>query len=145
MEMISGDAFGGDPSLVDARIIWQNYNPYAVNLITEEWVFVSPDAPGAGDAAFNRDDDVVAGMSEVLFMIPGAIRDLGTRQLKFTPLCTTGDETGEIPFMDLSSGMRDPAMLQAVRMNNYTQKRYVIAARIQGKVGDAFQLSLIHI
>ncbi len=141
MEMISGDAFGGDPSLVDARVVWQNYNPYAVNVITEEWVFVSPDAPGAGDAAFNRDDDAVAGMSEVLFMIPGGIRDLGTRQLNFTPLCTTGDETGEIPFMDLTAAMRDPAMLQAVRMNNYTKKRYVIAARIQGKVGDAFQAS----
>ena len=142
MEMISGEsALGGDPSLVDAHVVWQNYNPYAVNVITEEWVFVSPDAPGAGDAAFSPDDDVVSGMSEVLFMIPGAIRDLGTRKLKFTPLCVTGDETGEIPFMDLTSALRDPAMLQSVRMNNYTKKRYVIAARIQGKVSDAFQAS----
>ena len=144
IEMVSGDsapAFGGDPSLVDARVIWQNYNPYAVNVITEEWVFVSPDAPGAGDAAFNPDDEVVSGMSEVLFMMPGAIRDLGTRKLDFTPLCMTGDETGEVPFMTLQANMGNPNAMKLLRMNNYTKKRYVVAARIQGKVSDAFQAS----
>ncbi len=128
--------------LYDARVVWQKYNPYEnkvrVQQITPEWVFVSPDAPGAADDAFNGSDPVSSGLTQLLLMCPGGLRELGTRKLEFTPLIMTGDESGEISFEDLSRNQGNSMALSYVR--KLTKKRYIVGARIRGKIGDQFKM-----
>ena len=127
-----------DPSLYDASVISQKYNPYEgqvqVASITPEWVFISPDAPGVTNDAFNEEDGVTSGLSQLLFMFPGAIRDVGTRKLAFTPLVKTGDETSEIGFGELQQSQANPQALNYLR--KATRKHYVVGARIRGKAGS---------
>ncbi len=143
VDMVSTPPTGG--SLVDARIVWQKFNPYENKLkvqdITPEWVFISADAPGVGEDAFNDSDVVSSGLSQLLFLFPGGLRDLGTRKLDFVPLCMTGDESGEIGFMEYEQNRMNPAALEYLRMSEYTKKRYILGARIRGQLGDAFQMS----
>lgn len=130
---------GGD--LFDARVVWQDYNPYPkvrVQQITPEWVFVSPGAPGVGDDAFNPDDSISSGLTQILLMCPGAMRELGTRKLEFTPLLMTGDESGEIKLDDFLQSRGNPMALDYVRQ--LTKKRYIVGARIKGKIGDEFKM-----
>jgi len=126
------------PGLYDAYVVSQEYNPYEgqvqVASITPEWVFISPDAPGVGDEAFNAEDGISSGLSQLLFMFPGAIKDLGTRKLDFTPLVRTGDETSEIGFDDLQRSQANPTALQFARKR--TRKRYIVGARIRGETGS---------
>ncbi len=142
IDMVGEEPPGGTGPF-DAKVVWQKFNPYQnkVNVfnITPEWVFISPDAPGVGDDAFNPQDVVSSGLSQLLFLFPGAIRDLGTRKLDFVPLTMTGDESGEIDFMDLRQNQNNPLALEYLR--KFTKKRYIIGARIQGKVGSQFQMS----
>ncbi len=130
------------PGLYDAHIISQQYNPYEgqanLDSITPEWVFISPLAPGAGSDAFNPDDIISSELSQILFMYPGALKDLGTRKLEFTPLVHTGDLTSEIGFEALQAGQDmlrqgNAASLRFARKR--TDKRYIIGARIRGQAG----------
>ncbi len=96
----------------NADVVWQAYNPYASlvehEAITPEWVFISPDAPGTDDEALNVDVNVTSGLRQLLFFCPGGIRNLGARDLTFTPLAKTGDVTGVINYMDLRQNQQDP-------------------------------------
>ncbi len=143
--MVTGEQSDMSQGLADAQVIWQAYNPYQnkVNVanITPEWVFITPDAPGVGDDAFNGEDAISSGLSQLLFLYPGAVRDLGTRGLDFTPLVMTGDESGQIDFTALQEFQGDPQMLDYARKSGYTKKRYIVGARIRGEQRSKFQMS----
>ncbi len=128
-----------------AQVVWQEYNPYGNKIshqqITPEWVFISPDAPGAQDDALNIDEAVTSGLSQLLLLYPGGIRNLGARDLVFTPLARTGDRTGTMRFEDLRQNQRDPKFLQFMRAQRSSKKRYVIAARIRGFLKDDLTMS----
>jgi ABC-2 type transport system permease protein len=104
-------------------------------------VFVSPDAPGAQDDALNIDEPITSGLSQLLFLYPGGIRNLGARDLEFTPLARAGDRTGTMRFSELRENQRDPRLLNFLRSQRFTQKRYVIGARIRGFLKDDLTMS----
>lgn len=117
--------------LAGDEIIWQDYNPYpkSRDFVTPEWVFIDG-ASGTSDP-FGT-DAISAGLQQVLFLYPGSLRKLNASQLEFTPLATTGRNTGTIQYGDLMNAGRagQSANLAFARMS--TQERYVIAAHIRG-------------
>lgn len=123
----------GEAPLFDAEVIWQNFNPYPkaeqFAALTPEFVFISPNAPGAKEA-FNPNQPIVAGLQQVLLPYPGAINKLNTGNTKFTPLCTTGTQTGTINVADVMQLLNQPQLLQTKERS--TGERYVVAALIQG-------------
>ena len=145
IDMVTGEAEMTAPTGASAAVIWQDYNPYENKLnvinISPEWVFVSPEAPGVGDDAFNPEDGITSGLTQLLFLYPGAVRDLGSRGLDFTPLVMTGDESGEISTDAVQQFQSDPRLLQFERGKGYTKKRYIVGARIRGEVRSKFQMS----
>ena len=140
IEMIGRPGMG---EYYDADIVWQHFNPYAnkvrVQQITPEWVFVDTDAPGTDGEAFNKEDVVSSGLKQVLFLFPGAIKNIGTKDLVFTPLTRTGSESGTIEFNSLRSNQGNPGALKFSR--NITRKRYVTGARIKGILRDDLTMS----
>ena len=115
----------------DVHVIWQDYNPYPKTRnfrhFTKQFVFVGPDAPGA-DNSLNSEDKITSGLQQLLFLYPGGITPEGNQaNVKFTPLVTTGNSSGYIPIQDLRT--QDPRVLEWAEV--MTQKRYVLAARIQ--------------
>ncbi len=141
IEMIGKAAgFGSEPP---ADVVWQAYNPYSSKVhhddITPEWVFASPDAPGADYEALSVKDAVTSGLQQLLFLYPGALRNLSARGLEFETLVKTGDQTGEIGIMDLRQNERDPRLLRYVRQ--LTEMKYTLAARIKGRLKDDLTMS----
>jgi ABC-2 type transport system permease protein len=119
----------------NAHIIWQEYNPYpkvsSLSTITDEWVFASPNAPGAKEDAINPDSPVVSGMQELLFLFPGAVKESinHPEELKFTPIVSTGNKTGYIKFEDLRRAGMEPGSVK--KDQEVTNERYVLAALIE--------------
>jgi ABC-2 type transport system permease protein len=148
-DVLGVDMVGGQSDFegqFDAEVIWQAYNPYRGKVqrhqnITEEWVFISPDQPGADDEALNVKDSVTSGLTQLLFLYPGAVRNLGARDLHFTPLAKTGDRTGTIRYTELRDNQRNPMRLQYLRNMGLSEKHYVIAARIEGRLKDDLTMS----
>ena len=139
LEMVGTPGFGDQ---FNADIIWQVHNPYRQKLdveqITPEWVFITPDAPGAPDA-FGTEDLITSGLRQVLLLYPGGINQIGVRGLDYKPLMMTGDETGTISPMDLRSSPGNPEGLKSFR--RITRKRYLTAVRIQGTIQDDLSMS----
>ena len=115
IEMVGDQGMAGS---YDAKVIWQNYNPYpkvrGVWSITDEWVFVGPGAPGAEDP-LNSQQSITSKLRQLLFLYPGAVDNVQAEGLKFTPLVTTGDQTGTIGFEELRSSQAAPGMLDFSR------------------------------
>lgn len=149
ISMIGEPAFGapGQPPMFDANVIFQRYNPYpkarAVAL-THEFVFASPDAPGAKvDEAISTKDPITSGLDQLLFAFPGAIRQDESKGMTFEPLVMTGNETGTVKFGDIQAAQQfiqqNPGaelgmVLDSFRRN--TSDRYCLAAKISGKVKE---------
>ncbi len=143
--MIGEPGFGGP---FDANVIFQRYNPYpkarAVAL-TPEFVFASPDSPGANvDDAISTTNPITSGLDQLLFAFPGAIRhDESKEGMKFEPLVMTGNETGTIKFEEISQAQQlidsNPGAELGVVLDSFrknTLDRYCLAARITGKVKE---------
>ena len=137
IEMVGVPGFGDQ---FDSEIVWQVFNPYQNKVrsqqITPEWVFISPDAPGSQTDAFNLNEPITSGLRQVLLLFPGGIKQIGARDLKYTALMMTGDETGTIGPNALR-GSQDQQNLKYLRQ--FTGKRYTTAMRIRGrlKIGRA--------
>ncbi len=135
IENISGYDEDRDPQ---QSIVWQHYNPYAgklgVRMITDQWVFVSPSAPDV-EQAFG-DDPVTAGLEEVLFLFPGAIRRNGRSKLEVEPLAKTGVNSGTILVNQFRRNLRSPDVIASLQ-GRPTEDSYVIAARLTGKLPPA--------
>lgn len=117
----------------NADVVWQDYNPYkkatGFKQITKEWVFASPEAPGA-DEAFNPDDHIVAGLQQILLPYPGAIQSQTAGDLEVTPIVQTGELAGTIAYQDLQMST-DPFSLD--RKRRLSPQPLVLAARIRSK------------
>ncbi len=141
MEMVGEPTPTGEG--FDAQVIFQAYNPYpnvSVANITNEWVFVSPEAPTADDEALSIKDPVTAGLQEVLCIFPGGIRNLGEEGLEFTTLMKTSEEAGWISVEDYRMTQGDPREVE--RAENLTRdKKYILAGRIKGTRKDPLLMS----
>ncbi len=119
----------------DSQVVWQQFNPYPkianVAGINSLWVFASPDAPGAKQA-LNEDNPIVSGMSQLLMLRPGGIKESNDppEGLTFEPLVTTGDRTGTIKASELRT-VRDDETLETLQ--EFTGQRYILSAFIKEK------------
>lgn len=129
IEMVGKREAGG----FEAQVVWQDFNPYpkttGFRQVTDQWVFVGPDAPGAEDALSSK-DAITNKLSQLLFLFPGAIASRGGSDLTFTKLVTTGNQTGVIDVDALQSAGANPRFKQVPKA-----ERYVMAAHITGKPG----------
>jgi len=147
MEMLGESSFSQTGPVYDAHIVFQRYNPYpkarAVNL-TSEFVFASPDAPGArAEEAISTKNTMTSGLDQLLFAFPGAIRDTEKDGMNFEPLVMTGSETGTVTFgkiqeaqqlMQMNPGADMSVILDQDGFRNSTNLRYCLAAKVTGKV-----------
>ena len=120
--------------LFAADVIYQDYNPYPKAKgygITPEWVFASSASPGARDA-MSPDDPITSGLNQLLLLFAGAIKHDKSKGMQFNPLVTTGTETGAVKFQDLVASGGDLVNLT----RKPTSDRYILAARIRGKVKE---------
>lgn len=135
-------------SLLDCRIngeqvIYQEFNPYpragsGPMGISDLWVFVDQGEPGAVEP-FNASDEIVSGFQQLLFFFPGAVSQTDDTQLEFTPLATTGTQTGYVPFSELRFANQAGGIgLRQTR----TGDSYIMAAHIQGLADDRESLSI---
>jgi ABC-2 type transport system permease protein len=122
-------------------VIWQKYNPYpAWGDMYEEFVFI-----GHGSGApepFNDEHEVSAGLRQMLFLFPGAIRRREASDLTFTPLLYTGEATGTVRAGEVREtnmfGMASGINENRRRWN--TGEQYILACHIQGKLKDDLQM-----
>jgi len=125
----------GEPSFqgsFNPDVAWQKYNPYQklqIQGIPDAWVFASVDAPGANNA-LNVDDSITAGLSEILFPVPGVVVASSSSDLKLTPLVKTGDFAGRMRYEQFRDSQNDPERLQAAQ--GLPTGEQILAARIQG-------------
>ena len=132
-------AFGA-PSF-DALIVGQAYNPYPKlrqsQNITNQWVFVSNDAPGGGQCFNDEDEDnnISSGLRELLFLLPGAVSKKDSSTLGFQPLVTTGNKTSTIEFDQLQGVSRGSDELEHLEKST-DDVPYVLAARVTGQLDE---------
>ncbi|MDA0657235.1 MAG: Gldg family protein [Planctomycetota bacterium] len=125
---------------VEPEVVWQDFDPYkklgGLSEITPEWVFASPQATGA-DNAINEQEKITAGMQQILFLFTGALKEKGSKEgFTFTPLVSTGTQSGYIAPEDLDPRGQDQsaAILGIKRSRGATGKRYTLAAKISGPI-----------
>ncbi len=128
-----GDA--GPAGAVPGNIVWQAYNPYPRFTRTglgPELVFIREEAPGANNV-FNKDAKMVAGMEELLLLIPGGIEEAIGAKTKMTRLVTTaGRGTGTIDSQKLRGIQGNRRLLEKEYENTQSDKTYTLAAEIIG-------------
>ena len=119
----------------NADVVWQDYNPYkkarGFRQITDEWVFVSPDMPGADEPLSNA-SDITSGLSQILFLFPGGIKDQHLDGVEFKPLVTTGTDVGTIRTEEFQM-RQDPMAIEFRRQANRATRPFTLAAHIQSK------------
>ncbi|HUO83399.1 MAG TPA: Gldg family protein [Gammaproteobacteria bacterium] len=90
---------------------------------------------GFDDTAFNADDVITAGLNSINVAMTGRVGIDEEKSLSLTPLIESSTEAMPVPASRLSF-MPDPASLQTGF--EPTGERYVVAARLEGKVASAF-------
>jgi ABC-2 type transport system permease protein len=120
-----------------SMVVWQDYNPYPkIRDFTKEWVFIGL---GSGaDEPFNEQDIITSGLQQLLFPYPGSMRGQNASSLKFTPLIMTSEDSGEVPADKIVERSMMGARInpQLSLLERMTNERYIIAARIGGKLKD---------
>jgi len=121
-------------------VAWQRFNPYPklrdIEQINDLWVFASNQLPG-GEEAFNANDPITAGLSEVLMPAPGIIEQADGGDLEFTKLVTTTrdiDAAGRIPFERARDNLNDPRALAAAQGRGSGEQ--ILAARVHGVLDE---------
>ncbi len=128
---VLGVDFSGD------NVVWQAYNPMPKlgGYIKREWVFV--DHGCGAKEPFKEDSPITSKLQQLLFLFPGAVSGLNSSPLKFTELVSTGDDTGTIRYDQIleRSFMGPPRFNpEMTLLEKRTNDKYVMAARIQGKL-----------
>lgn len=141
-------------------IIWQNYNPYpkAFNL-KQELVIVdqaefntNPGDENHGNAAnkdakdsilgpsyaFNPNNEITAGLQQVIFPLPGCLVQHNVTEMDFTPLVMTGKQTGYVKLADGNKGLLRMGPMGPQSMNENpkhvsTETKYILAGEIKSK------------
>jgi ABC-2 type transport system permease protein len=116
------------------RIIWQKYNPYPkVDVLKDEPEVVFVDAGCGAKHPFGETDPISAGIQQLAFIFGGAVSKTSSSNLTFTPLVTTGENTGYEDYHDVAA-MASPFGQRSKRRQIPSGTAYTLAAHIQGKV-----------
>ncbi len=113
-------------------IVWQDFNPYwklQVEGIPDSWVFCRREAPG-GEDSINDQSPITAGLTEIFFPVPGAIKPDRESDLKFTRLVSTGDMAGTLSFQAFMENQQNPGEMRKAQGDRTGPQ--IIAARITG-------------
>ena len=125
---VTSDGEAGMEGLYQPEIAWQNYMPYPKLQVSfpEEWVFASNDA----EEGSLSDDKITKGLDELFFPAPGTIKPVRSSELKFTPLVTTSESAGTVPFQQYMQTRNDPNR-RGVESRTERGKQ-ILAAHIEG-------------
>ncbi len=125
-----------------AEVVWQKYNPYkktrGFRQITDEWVFVSPDVPGAEDP-LSAESPITSGLTQLLLLYPGALEARDRAGVSFEPLATTGTDVGTIGYQELTMRNQDPLSLEIIRQRHRSSTPFILAARIKSSPAESGQ------
>ena len=116
------------------EIVWQDFNPEPkLGRIEPEWLFIDEALAAHGTAhPFDPEDEISAGMRQVLFLVAGSFRPADDAKLEFNKLAVTGRNSGTIRYQDYEMSARSGGMLGVRR--NTTRDPYILAARVSGKI-----------
>ena len=117
-------------------IVWQDFNPYLklqIQGIPDSWVFCRREAPG-GEESINDQSPITAGLSEIFFPVPGAIKPEASSDLKFTKLVTTGDMAGTLSYQAFMDNREKPFLMKVAQGDRKGPQ--TVAARITGKLPE---------
>ncbi len=118
----------------DDQIVYDRTNPNPVFSGIQPQIVFSHRSDGTG-LEFEGVDPTVDGLSQVVFLYPGAIKPAAGYQDKFTPLLKTSKASGQNPFDELVQkhplfGIQGPVPPRA--LGEATADDFVLGARIQG-------------
>ncbi len=136
---VSGET--GMMGMFSPDIVWQDFNPYLklqIQGIPDSWVFCRREAPG-GEESINDQSPITAGLSEIFFPVPGAIKPDAGSDLKFTKLATTGEMAGTLSFQAFMDNRENPFLMKVAQGDRKGPQ--TIAARITGKLPEDKQMS----
>ncbi len=128
----------------DTEVIWQDYNPYPkAGHFPHEFVFVDE---GAGaEETFSAKDAISSNLQHMLFPFPGAVSKLHASKLEVTPLVQTGSRTGTVAYSELvrMTPFGPRPGLNPARRQQPTNKEYMLAVHIRGRVKDEINVVLV--
>jgi ABC-2 type transport system permease protein len=123
------------------EIVWQKFNPEPkLGTIYDEWIFVDEGLGlASADGAFHPfdpDDEISAGMKQLLFFWPGSFRQAEGSKMNVGKLAVTGRNSGTISYQDVDMSLRSRNEFGVRRVT--TREPYIIAAHVTGSpAGDA--------
>jgi ABC-2 type transport system permease protein len=115
--------------LYQPDLVWQRYNPYPKLQVgrPDQVVFVREDTEES-TGLLNGENEITAGLLELVLPFPGAIEHTGGGKLKFTKLVTTRDPCGTIGYEQFAQHQNDPTMLRAMQRR---REKMTIAAVVE--------------
>lgn len=123
------------------KIVWQEFNPEPkLGDIFPEWIFIDQSLGDGTFQPFAADDDISAGMKQLLFFWAGSFRPASDSKLEFKKLAVTGRDTGTISHAATEASMQTRNMMALPR--EMTRDAYIIAAHLKGKVAPEAALYL---
>ncbi len=124
---------------INPDVVWQLYNPYPkledVQNRTDEWIFIRENQ-GEVEDYLSEQSPITAGLRELMFLYPGAIRKQENRDdLKITEIVSTRPDAGRISFEDVQAQVRGGQasqtqlqVLQGATLGNQVLAVYIEAA-----------------
>jgi len=115
------------------QVAWDTYNPHPqLRTLPPEVVFVGKGSEAA--APFNAKEDVTSGLQELVLLYPGALKARAGAGTTFTPLLTTGKNSGFVRWDDLVQ----PTILGGFSVvrglpHNPGKEPITLAARVRGQ------------
>ncbi len=126
---------------VDPFVVWQPYNPYPklqrLMQATDEWIFVREEIEPEADL-LSEDSPVTEGLQELMFLYAGAVDvDADRKDLKFTKLVRTSEESGVLEAGDARNSLRNGASPMELRMKQgKATGKQCLAVMIEGTAPD---------
>lgn len=123
------------------EVIWQKFNPEPkLGTIYDEWIFIDEGlaATPGGESfhPFDPDDEISAGMKQLLFFWPGSFRQAEGSKMNVAKLAVTGRNSGTISSQDVDMSLRSRNAFGVRRVS--TREPYIIAAHVTGTpAGDS--------
>jgi ABC-2 type transport system permease protein len=123
------------------EIVWQKFNPEPkLGQIYDEWIFIDEGLaaiPGNEEFhPFDPDDEISAGMKQLLFFWPGSFRPAEGSKMDFHKLAVTGRNSGTISYQDVDMSLRSRNAFGVRRVSS--RDPFIIAAHVTGTpAGDA--------